>query len=580
MLDKLNKLKNWQAGITIAVIGFAVFSGGLNNPFQGDDIPQIINNIPVHSISNIKLFFEGGTFYNGQGIAPLSGVYYRPLMTTVFSLIYTPFGPHPFYYHFVQLLLCIGSSILLYLFFRYSFKPLLALFLSLVFLIHPINSQVVFAIPSMQDSLFFFFGILGLFLLVKYVSNKIIPAVALCFFLSLMSKETGILFVSLALIYLFWWNRERFFKFVFVIAVPIGLWIVLKINAVGLNSNPKNAPIDNLSFVQRLITAPSEVMFFMDKLIFPWRLATAYYWVDKTVTLRYFFLPLILELAIITMIIYLTFWLKKNSTRANYFTFMFFSIWCALGLLVHLQITPLDFTTSEPWFYFSMAGVLGMIGIIYNVFLPKLRVNSLLIIGICLITVLGVRTYLRGFDYRSSYILDSKDVIASKDDYSAYDGVAQIYINEGKYSLAKSYTLSAINIYPTFNDYMNLGAILTFQGNYSNAMSAYTHGINYGPDDDQIYENIGLLTLVNGSYGTDHMLLINGLKLFPKDGNLWLYIALLDENQNNLNEAHDAINNAAIYKQINPAIYNDILENKPFVLNLANIGINKTISIK
>src|SRR5580698_254946 len=117
MFYKLNKLTNWQVAIIMLVIGFAVYSTGLNSPFQGDDILQIVNSVPVHSISNIKLFFEGGTFYNGGGLAPLSGIYFRPLMTTIFSLLYTLFGPHQFYFHLLQLLLFIGGSFLIYLFF-------------------------------------------------------------------------------------------------------------------------------------------------------------------------------------------------------------------------------------------------------------------------------------------------------------------------------------------------------------------------------------------------------------------------------------------------------------------------------
>src|SRR6266550_635536 len=109
-LAKINKLTAWQAAIIIAVIGFAVFFTGLKNPFIGDDIDQIVDSIPVHSIANLPLFFEGSTFYMGQGLAPLGGVYYRPLMITVFSLIYTLFGPHPVFFHLFQLTLIIASS--------------------------------------------------------------------------------------------------------------------------------------------------------------------------------------------------------------------------------------------------------------------------------------------------------------------------------------------------------------------------------------------------------------------------------------------------------------------------------------
>src|SRR6266571_1779293 len=163
-LAKINKLDPWQAACIIAVIGLCVFFTGLTNPFEGDDTYQIVNNPPVHSIKNIVTFFESSTFYNG---AKLSGDYYRPTMTVVFSLLYTLFGPHTVAFHIMQLALYLASAFILYLVFKRFLKPALALALALIFLVHPLNPQIVYAIPTMQDALFFFFGILGLWLLIS-----------------------------------------------------------------------------------------------------------------------------------------------------------------------------------------------------------------------------------------------------------------------------------------------------------------------------------------------------------------------------------------------------------------------------
>ena len=73
MLAKINKLSNRQVALVVAIVGLVVFCTGLLNPFQGDDILQIVKNVPVDSLTNIKLFFDGGTLYNGGGLAPLVG---------------------------------------------------------------------------------------------------------------------------------------------------------------------------------------------------------------------------------------------------------------------------------------------------------------------------------------------------------------------------------------------------------------------------------------------------------------------------------------------------------------------------
>lgn len=215
-----HKLGSSWAALIIALTGLAVFASGLVSPFWGDDNLQIVENIPVHSIANLWLFFQGGTFYNGQGLAPLSGAYYRPLMTTVFSLVYSIFGPNAIAFHLLQLGLYITAAVLLWLVFRYSFRPALALALSLIFLVHPLNSQVVFAIASMQDVLFFLFGMLALWLLLRYGSVKSLWLVAGCLLLSLLSKETGVLFLVLALLYLFWFDRGRLKTFAGIVVLP------------------------------------------------------------------------------------------------------------------------------------------------------------------------------------------------------------------------------------------------------------------------------------------------------------------------------------------------------------------------
>lgn len=69
MLATLNKITSWQATVIIAVLGFSVFFTGLTSPFRDDDFTQIVNNVLVHSITHIRLFIEGSTFYNGQGLA-------------------------------------------------------------------------------------------------------------------------------------------------------------------------------------------------------------------------------------------------------------------------------------------------------------------------------------------------------------------------------------------------------------------------------------------------------------------------------------------------------------------------------
>jgi hypothetical protein len=569
MLAKLNKINSWWAALIIAVLGLAVFCTGLTSPFRDDDIRQIVSNVPVHSLANIKLFFEGGTFYSGGGLAPLIGIYYRPIETVVYSLLYTVFGLHILAFHLLQLVLYIAGAIILYLVFKYSFKPALALLLALIFLVHPLNSQVVFAIPSMTDVLFFFFGILGFWLLLRFKSVRSLWLVALCLFLSMLCKETAIVFIFMSLLYLFWFNRDRLYKFIAIMVIPIGLYLALRINAVGLFSHENVAPINNLGLVGRLYTAPSVMLFYLTKFIFPWKLATAYYWIYPTFSLRHVLIPLLIDVAVVGLCVYIGFLLRQRVSKARYYTYLFFASWAAVGLLLHLQIIALDTTVFEPWFYFSMAGVLGMIGVILGAF--KINPKWLLIVSVILIGLFGVRTAIRGLQWENPTSLSYTDIAVSPDDFVAYSDLANSLNEQGHYHTAESYALSSIRIYPTYFNYYNLGTILTNLDNYPGAINAYNNALKYGKAAT-IYEDLAELALLYGNPQSDSQLFTNALSYAPHDSLILTYLAVIEDKYNDNTAAKVYIQQAASYRQVPPTLYNSIMNDRPYIIDLPNLG--------
>lgn len=575
VLARIKKLKNWHMALIIAVVGFAVLFTGLNNPFQGDDQTQIQNNPVVHSISHIVILFEGSTFYNGGGAsAPLAGGYYRPLMSVTFSILYTMFGARQLYYHLLQTLLVIGSATLFYLVFQQIFrKKYLALALSVVFLVHPLNSQVAFAIPAMQDALMFFFGILAFWLLLRDDSDRGLWLVAGSLFLTLLSKEAGLLFVIMVLVYLYLFDRERLTTFMKIISIPVILWVLLKANAVGLfGANPDTGPIDRLGFIGRLMTMPSIMLFYLTKFVFPWKLATQYHWVYPTFSVRHVLVPLFIDLIVIALIVLAGWKIKHRASETRYRLFLFFAIWAGLGLVSYLQFFPIDMTACENWFYFPMAGVLGMIGIAIITFKPRVNSSWIVLMVVLLIATLGARTAIRGTDYSSVYKLDSKDAVVSKEDYNAYTGLAQISIDQGKYRLAETYAKKSIGIFPGMTNYQDLGASLTYQGNFAGAYRAYKNGLKYG-NYSQILDDIAELTLVYGNPVDNQKFFANSLKQYPHDSYLWTYYALFFYHYGNVPYARAAISYAVQggqASQFTASVYNGIAKNERIAIQVGN----------
>lgn len=546
----------------------ATFWTGLNSPFQGDDILQIVKNVPVHSVKNIRIFFEGGTFYNGRGLAPLSGDYFRPLMSTSFSLIYSIFGPHPLYFHIFQLLLCISSAFIFYLFLRYSFKGGLSIFLALLLLVHPIDSEMAFSIPVTQDALYFFFGILALYILVRFKSMRSLIGAAACLLLSLLSKETAVVFVVMSAVYLFWWDRRRLLPFIAIFALPFALYMVLRIHAIGLlPSNPYSSPLDELSLTGRLVNAPSVILFYFTKFVFPWKLATGYFWVYKTFSIKHVLLPLIIDLAVFGLIIYGANQLRRHSTKAMFYTYIYFAIWLAVSLLLIVHIIPVDATAAEPWFYASMVGVLGMLGVILTVWQSKVTPKYLFYSAIIILIVLGVRTALHGLDWQSDYKLQMSSVAISKEDYVGYMDIAQDLQGQGKLKEAELYERQSISIFPVEFNYSNLGVILTNEHNFPGALNAYEQSLKYG-HAYLTYEDIGALTLFSNNYAINKAYLSQAINLYPKDSTLWLYLALLEDRNNDNADAKISIEHAVAYGQVPSGLALSIMQNQPFNIQI------------
>jgi hypothetical protein len=568
----ITKLESWQVACIMAVVALATYFNGLANAFQNDDTFQIVHNPPVHSLGNLFLFFHSSTFWDGQKLA---GIYYRPLMTTTFSVIYALFGLHTIAYHIVQLAVYIAGGFVLYLVLKHFLHKDLAFFLALIFIVHPMNTQLVYSIPTMQDVLYFFFGMLALWVLINYKTPKSLSVVAGLLFVSLLCKEAAGVFVVMAFAYLLLFDVKRWKRFAAVTFLPVVTYLVLKVSAVGVIHVQRAAPIDNTDLLGRLFTAPSIILFNFSKFIFPLKLSTGRYWVYPAFSVQHVLIPTLIDVAIIGFFIYWGIRLRNSSSK-NFKPYLFFSIWTFLGLVIYTQIIRLDMTVSETWFYFAMAGLLGMIGIILSTSkklfksckpINQFKPEWLLLPVLILILVFGFRSAVRGSDYRSQYVLAQHDLAVSKDDYIALNNIAQYNIDHKNYKIAQIYAKRSIGIYPVVTNYNNLGVALEQTGDYAGAVKAYSQALNYN-DLGVVYENLGLILMVYSDPNTANHFFQRAFKAYPNDFKLLLYYALFEQATGNNSDAKVTIKRATHYGGVPQFIYAGILYDQPFKLQL------------
>lgn len=549
------RLPTFFAVLIIVVAGALTYTSGMGGEFMGDDATQIVNNIPVHSISNVVDFFKGGTFYNPGSLTKLSSSFYRPLMTTSFSVIYSVFGPNPMAFHIAQLGVFLAGAIMLFLVLRYFFNPLLALVLTLVFVVHPINSQLVYSISAMQEPLFFFFGMLAMWTLLRFQDDSppYLLLTAGCLFLSILSKETGVLFFVMALTYAFITNRKNFKLLLGISAGFFCLYLLLRIPAIGLIHASDLAPLDRLGIGQRLFSLPAILLFYIGKVIFPLDLAHNYFWAHKSISFEHVVLPLLIDGALIALAIFLGLRLKKRDAR-DFVVYLFFSIWLGIGLMLHSQILPLDFTVSETWFIFPFVGLLGMAGVFLERHSHNLLRPAILTAIILLVSILSVRSVIRGLDYKDAFTLASHDISVSKEDYVSENVLADYYINSHDYSQAIRHAQRSVDIFPASNGYYQLGLATGLQGDLPKARSILMTSLKYGTYN-YVLERISLTYIYDPSadIGEGISFIKKALNLLPEDHILWVCLAALENKVGDIAGVNHAIEKATQYGPITAA---------------------------
>jgi len=198
----------------LGILSFLVYANTLKNQYALDDFNVIKeNSIVTKGASAIGEIFS--TPYR-RGWFITTNDLYRPLSLVMFAVEYQLSDGSPALGHFMNVLLFAGCVIFLFLFLDSLFekkKPLVAFLAALLFALHPIHTEVVANIKSRDEILCFFFAFLSLNVFIKYLDfGKIKHLVlgCLCFFLSLLSKETVITFLGIIpLIFFFYRNEDK-----------------------------------------------------------------------------------------------------------------------------------------------------------------------------------------------------------------------------------------------------------------------------------------------------------------------------------------------------------------------------------
>lgn len=287
--------------IIIAIIGLIFYANSFSNEFALDDRPIIVENEFVkEGFSGIPKILTSDAFASylqqQNSTNTLNGGRYRPLSIVTFAVEQQFLGTRGkeeladstglekgnmlteaaenkikndmYVRHVLNVLLYIFSVMVLLHFIRTILFPgntLIPFIAALLFLVHPIHTEVVANVKSRDEILSLLFITLTFLSAFKFYDGrqkKDLYLSLLYFFLALLSKEYALMTLILLPTTLYVLRKQETnvgatFKFILPFLIPFGLYVLMRLSATGLGASSGSGP-DDIMNAPYLFATPTE----------------------------------------------------------------------------------------------------------------------------------------------------------------------------------------------------------------------------------------------------------------------------------------------------------------------------------
>jgi tetratricopeptide (TPR) repeat protein len=274
-----------KMGAFIFLLSLVLYAQTLKFGFTFDDRLVVFEN--TQTMQGIKAIPEIFTKPYRYGSVVPDDKLYRPVSKAIYALCWSISQDNPLPYHFANLLLFAITSVLLFLTLaRYFPEPLLPFIISLLFVTHPIHTEVVCNIKSMDEILSLLFFIVSAFFIHTYLTthkffNLVLAAIA--FFFSFLSKESGITFLAVIPLMAYFANADKkeILRTAGVILLVAILVIAIRMMVLSLTSaNPVHDADNILAGTNNFIIQRATAIYLLGKyfllLIYPHPLVCDY----------------------------------------------------------------------------------------------------------------------------------------------------------------------------------------------------------------------------------------------------------------------------------------------------------------
>lgn len=273
--------------LVLFLVACLLYANTYNHNYVLDDFSVIKENLIVKKgLAGISEIFS--THYR-QGYGYTQGNLYRPLALSLFALQWEIAPDSPSFAHLFNILLYGVLIALLFIYLNHLFKnKIIAFTASLLFAAHPIHTEVVANIKSIDDIMAFIFFILSMLIFFKHIekpNKKYLLTSTLLLFLGFLSKESTVTFLAVIPISLVLFKDFKLANAIKKSAwsfISFAAYLAMRVSVLGSFSGDKTvAQIDNMlkaapNKAVELATAIKIMGLYLWKLVFPHPLMNDY----------------------------------------------------------------------------------------------------------------------------------------------------------------------------------------------------------------------------------------------------------------------------------------------------------------
>jgi predicted Zn-dependent protease len=520
LFERISTLDNKKLAIFLFLIASILYLPTITFDYALDDGLIITNNkFTQQGIKGTKDIFTHDAFEGtlGEGAQYVAGGRYRPFTQFIFAIQKELFGFHPWIGHLTNILSYALLMVILFLTIKalLSFPPfnkenakLIAFLATVLYLFHPIHTEAVCNIKSL-DEIFSMLGSLGAISLLLSYHNK--PKIyklflsGFIFFIALLSKENALTWIGVWLFWLIFTHKSFSKKYIInsfiVLLIPAALFIFIRSQVLGAflyTDVPKellNNPFVNSTKSQEIATVLFTWLIYFKLLIFPHPLTHDYY--PNQIPILNFgdfrvWLAIIMVLAIIYILI-------KSWKKRPIIAFAILMFIANFSMVSNLLFNVGTFM-NERFVFSASAGFTLAVGWLFTKWGERSPKWAMYVL-IAILVLFGVKTVSRSFAWKDNLTLFTTDAKISRNSSRVNAAAAEtlvtvaektsdpiqkqkmledalFYINRTKYIDSAYYAICDIS-----------GRIYFAMKNYEMALESYMDCIN--KNENQItYNNI------------------------------------------------------------------------------------------